>query len=108
MPPDSANYQGATAGAAIQIQLHSSTSSGRKGRGKMSKFEFNSELENIYFKYERLTSLIGILQMFVAEVVDVAGAPAGSLTNALFEIELEMDKTNEKLKSLLNQKGGAA
>lgn len=73
----------------------------------MSKFEFDTELENIHFKYERLTSLIGILQMFVAEVVEVAGEPAGSLNNALFEVELEMDKTNERLKKLLQQKGGA-
>ena len=73
----------------------------------MGKFEFFSELEDIYYKYERLESLIGILQMFTAEVVEVAGAPADSLTNALFEIELEMDKTNERLKGLIKQKGGA-
>ena len=71
----------------------------------MSKFEFNSELEDIHYKYERLTSLIGIMQMFVAEVVEVADAPADSLINALFEIELEMDKTNERLKGLMKQKG---
>lgn len=74
----------------------------------MSKFDFISKLENILFKYERLVSLISILQMYVAEVVEVAGEPAGNLNNALFEIEMEMDKTNEMLKSLLDQKGGVA
>lgn len=74
----------------------------------MSKFKFDLELEDIHYKYERLVSLIGILQMYVAEVVEVAGEPAGNLHNALFEIELEMDKNNERLKSLLTQKGGVA
>ena len=74
----------------------------------MNMHEIFMELDDIHFKYERLTSLIGILQQFVAEVVEVAGAPADSLNNALFEVELEMDKTNERLKKLLQQKGGAA
>lgn len=70
-------------------------------------YSLDRELEEIHFKYERLTSLIGILQMFVAEVVDIAGAPEDSLSNALYEIELEMDKTNERLKGLM-KKGDAA
>lgn len=61
-------------------------------------FSKSLELEDIHYKYERLTSLIGILQMFTAEVVEIAGAPADSLTNALFEIELEMQENNDKLK----------
>lgn len=72
----------------------------------MKKFEFNSELEEIQYKYERLASLIGILQMYVAEMVE-AGDPSNSLTNALYEVELEMCENNERLKELL-QKGGAA
>ncbi len=64
-------------------------------------FSKDIELENIHYKYERLTSLIGILQMFVTEIVEVAGAPADSLTNALFEIELEMQDNNEKFKNLI-------
>ncbi len=60
-------------------------------------FSKSLELEDIHYKYERLTSLIGILQMFTAEVVEVAGAPADSLTNALFEIELEMQENNDEL-----------
>lgn len=61
-------------------------------------FSKSLELEDIHYKYERLTSLIGILQMFTAEVVEIAGAPADSITNALFEIELEMQENNDKLK----------
>lgn len=61
-------------------------------------FSKSLELEDIHYKYERLTSLIGILQMFTAEVVEIAGAPVDSLTNALFEIELEMQENNDKLK----------
>lgn len=61
-------------------------------------FSKSLELEDIHYKYERLTSLIGILQMFTAEIVEVADAPADSLTNALFEIELEMQENNDKLK----------
>lgn len=73
----------------------------------MGKHEIFTELEDIHYKYERLQSLIGIMQMFVAEVVEIAGAPADCLNNALFEVELEMGKTNEKLKGLMRQKGGA-
>ena len=73
----------------------------------MSKFEFDTELDDIHFKYERLASLIGILQMNVAEVVEVAGEPAGNLSNVLFEIELGMDENNKRLKGLLQRKGNA-
>ena len=73
----------------------------------MKMHSFLMELDDIRFKYERLASMIGILRMFVAEVADVAGVPEDSLNHALFEIELEMDKTNERLKGL-TQKGGAA
>lgn len=66
------------------------------------------ELEEIHYKYERLTSLIGILQQFVAEQVDIAGAPPRSLNDALFEIELGLDANNERLKKLFQKKGGAA
>lgn len=71
------------------------------------RYSLDRELEQIHYKYERLTSLIGILQMFVAEVVDVAGAPENSLNNALYEIEGEMEETNDRLKCLFAGKGGA-
>lgn len=73
----------------------------------MKMHDFLMELDEIHFKYERLTSLIGILQMYFAEVVEVAGEPSDSLTNALYEIELGMDKTNERLKGFM-KKGDAA
>jgi hypothetical protein len=94
-----------TAGAA-QTQIHNTTASRQKGRGKMEKHEILMELENIQYKYERLTSLIGILQQFVAEQVDIAGAPERSLNDALYEIELGMDENNNRLKELFRQKGG--
>lgn len=43
-----------------------------------------TELEDIYYKYERLQSMIGILQMFTAEIIEIAGAPSDSLSDALF------------------------
>ena len=66
------------------------------------------ELDEIHYKYERLTSLIGILQQFIAEQVDIAGAPERSLNDALFEIELGMDETNDRLKKLIEHKESAA
>ncbi len=70
----------------------------------MGKHEIFTELEDIHSKYERLTSLIGIMQMYVAEVVEIAGAPSCDLANALFEVEMEMDKTNDKLKGYFSRK----
>lgn len=64
------------------------------------------ELENVHYKYERFTSLIGILQMFTAEIVEIAGAPANCLNDALFEIELEMQENNEQFKNLIWKNGG--
>lgn len=73
----------------------------------MNENEKSVDLEDILFKYERLTSLVGIMQMLVAEVVEIAGTSTDSLANALFEVELEMEKNNERLKSAIQQKGGA-
>ncbi len=47
--------------------------------------EMCSALEDIQYKYERLTSLIDILQMLTAEIVEIAGAPSGSLAEGLYE-----------------------
>lgn len=68
--------------------------------------QFITQLEDIHYKYERLTSLIGILQQFTAEVIEIAGAPADSLTNALYEIELGMYENNDRLKAIFDQKRG--
>lgn len=67
-----------------------------------------TELEDIFNKYERLHSMIGILQMFTAEIVEIAGAPSNSLADALFEIELGIGEANDRLKSLFEEKGGMA
>ena len=69
-------------------------------------FSKSLELENIHYKYERLTSLIGILQMFTAEIVEIAGAPSNSLNDALFEIELELQENNEQFKNIIWENGG--
>ncbi|MCI8788304.1 MAG: hypothetical protein HFH92_04180 [Lachnospiraceae bacterium] len=74
----------------------------------MNNHSFKMELDEIHYKYERLTSLIGILQQFIAEQVDIAGAPERSLNDALFEIELGMDETNDRLKKLIEHKESAA
>lgn len=74
----------------------------------MNKHDFLIELDEIHYKYERLTSLIGLLQMMAAEMIDVAGVPQGSLSNSLFEIELGMEETNNRLKRLIEPKESVA
>lgn len=74
----------------------------------MDNHEILMKLDYIHYRYERLTSLIGILQQFVAEQIDIAGAPDRSLNDALYEIELGMDENNNRLKELFQKKGGAA
>lgn len=64
-------------------------------------FKKTLELENIHYKYERLTSLIEILQIFTAEIVGITGAPSNSLSDALFEIKLELEENNKQFKSLI-------
>lgn len=70
--------------------------------------ELYRELEDIHYKYERLQSLVGILQMFVSEVAEVTNAPSDSVSNALYEIEEGLEENNDRLKSLFTRKGGAA
>lgn len=74
----------------------------------MDKHDIFTELDDIHYKYERLHSMIGILQMFTAEIVEIAGAPSNSLADALFEIELGMGEANDRLKSVFMKKGGAS
>ena len=71
----------------------------------MNKHRILLELEDIHYKYKCLTSLIGIMRMFVEEIVDIAGAPEDSISNALFEIEIEMEETNKRLNGLIQQEG---
>ncbi len=74
----------------------------------MTKHSFLTELEEIHYKYERLASMICLLQMMTAEMIDVVGVPEDSLTNVLFEIELGMDEANSRLKKLIEQKENVA
>lgn len=74
----------------------------------MNEHRFFLQLDEIHFKYERLTSLIGLLQQMAAEMIEVAGVPNDSLSNALYEIELGMEEYNNRLKELFEKKGGAA
>ena len=67
----------------------------------MKDYKFSLELEDICFTYERLTSLISLLQMLVAEVAEVEGLRKDSLSYALYEIELGMDRNNEALNGLI-------
>ena len=73
----------------------------------MNKQKLFAELDDIHFKYERLVSLISILQMFVSDCVDIKGTPENSISNVLYEIELEMDRTNKGLADLIKKVGGA-
>ncbi len=66
-----------------------------------AEYEFYSALEDIHFKYERLESLIGVLQMFVQEVIEIAGAPDNAVEYSLYEIEMGMRENNEKLKEII-------
>lgn len=66
-----------------------------------AEYEFYSALEDIHFKYERLESLIGVLQMFVGGVVEIAGAPDNAVEYSLYEIEMGMRENNEKLKEII-------
>lgn len=72
----------------------------------MAKNVSLAELDDIHSKYERLQSMVGILQMFAAETMGSTGVPSGSLANALFEIELGMSEANDRLKSVFAQEGG--
>ncbi len=67
----------------------------------MKDHKFSLELEDICFTYERLTSLIGLLQTLVAEVAEVLGVREDSLSYALYEIESGMDRNNEALMRLI-------
>lgn len=73
---------------------------------KAGTHKFSIELEDIHYKYERLQSMIGILQMFIAEIAEVTNVPEDSVANALYEIELGMGENNERLKKLYRRNGG--
>lgn len=70
----------------------------------MGKNEIH-DLEDILFKYERLAGMIGVIQMLVAEVAEIAGTSKDDLVNSLLEVELEMGKNNKRLENAIQQKG---
>ncbi len=75
-----------------------------KERGKKKiPFEFVSKLDDIHFRYTRLTSLIGLLQLLAAEMIEVAGIPQDGLSDALYEIEIGMKENNNRLKEIFRE-----
>lgn len=73
----------------------------------MKNCSFNLDLEDILFKYERLTAQISIMQAYLSECVDTVGAPKNAVSYAIYEIEAGMRETTEKLTELLsNARGG--
>lgn len=65
------------------------------------------ELDEVCSKYERLHSMIEILQIFTAEIGEIVGVKYHSFADTLYEIELAMEKNNNRLISILSHKGGA-
>ena len=75
--------------------------------------ELYSRLEDIHFEYERITSIVSILQQFISEgCVDVTGLPKNVMSYSLYEIEIRLQDITEDLsKIILNGsvlKGGAS
>lgn len=55
-------------------------------------------LEEIHFKYERITALVDNLQTLIAEgPVEVVGLAENALDYSLYEIASSMHETNSKL-----------
>lgn len=74
----------------------------------MNGRELFTELDEIHYRYKWLESLISLLQMMAAEMMEVAGVPRDSLSDALYEIELGMHDNNSRLEELFPKKGGAS
>lgn len=71
----------------------------------MSNHKLFCELDEIHYKYKRLTSMISLLQTVTAEMVDIAGIPRDILADSLYEIEEGMIATNEKLNAIVSCMG---
>lgn len=63
--------------------------------------EFFDVLDDIHFKYKRMEAIISILQQYISECVDVAGAPENAVENLLYEIELGMMEADKRLSAVL-------
>lgn len=58
-------------------------------------------LDELLYKYDRLTGLISIMQQYMSQCVDIAGAPEGAVENSLYEIELGMQEANKRLGEII-------
>lgn len=74
----------------------------------MNESGFSAELEDICKKYERLSSLVCILQILTSIKIGIESVPGECLSDALLEIELEMHKTNNRLKAFVGNGGEQA
>lgn len=74
----------------------------------MNKSGFSAEIEDICRKYERLKSLVCILQVLTSVKVGIDSVPGECISDALFEIELEMGKANDGLKAFMENGGEQA
>ena len=63
----------------------------------MEKTSIFIELDDLRFRYERLTGIISILHSAVAELAEVRGLRSDSLDYSLYEVENGLDSCNEEL-----------
>lgn len=60
--------------------------------------ELCEELEELSFKYDRLSALLNCIQILIAEgPIDIKGLPENTLDHSLYEICLELEASNHKL-----------
>ena len=65
--------------------------------------KFLDVLSDIHFKYERMEAIISILQQYISECVEIAGAPKNSVGNSLYEIESGMMEANKRLRAIIRE-----
>lgn len=64
--------------------------------------ELYSRLEDIHFEYERITSIVSILQQLISEgCVDVTGLPKNVMNYSLYEIETRLQDITEDLSKII-------
>ena len=64
--------------------------------------ELYSRLEDIHFEYERITSVVDILQQFVSEgCVEVASLPENVMSYSLYEIRTRLQDITEDLSKII-------
>lgn len=61
-----------------------------------------SRLDDIHFEYERITSIVSILQQLISDGgVEVAGLPKNAMSYSLYEIETRLRDITEDLSRIL-------